>query len=74
MDRSLNRTLTSPRLPRRVRVGAPNFLSRMLEVWQQRQALARLDAHARRDLGLSDAEIDIETARPIWDVPNHWRL
>ena len=35
-------------------------------LWRQRRALARLDAHARRDLGLSEADIQRELARPVW--------
>lgn len=37
-------------------------------VWRQRRCLARLDAAARRDLGLSEAEIQRELDRPIWPL------
>ncbi|MEQ9261430.1 MAG: hypothetical protein RIG84_20270 [Roseovarius sp.] len=39
----------------------------------QRRALRRLDAAAREDLGLSPEEIDRESRRVFWDVPEHWR-
>lgn len=47
---------------------------RIFGVWRQRQHLNRLDAHMRRDIGISDAEVHREVERPIWDVPTTWRL
>lgn len=41
-------------------------------VWRQRRALAELPAHLREDVGLTEADIHREAARPIWDVPGHW--
>jgi uncharacterized protein YjiS (DUF1127 family) len=38
----------------------------------QRRALARLDAHLLRDLGLDAERVAAECARPAWDVPSHW--
>ncbi|KPQ17090.1 MAG: putative conserved small protein [Rhodobacteraceae bacterium HLUCCO18] len=43
-------------------------------VWRQRRALAGLPDHLRRDVGLTDAEIDREARRHLWDVPDHWRF
>lgn len=43
-------------------------------VWRQRRHLAGLDAHLRKDLGLGAADIIEETRRPVWDVPQRWRL
>ena len=51
------------------RIGTLSFLSAGLAAWRQRRALARLDAHARRDLGLSGYDVFTESARPIWNVP-----
>ncbi|WJY21621.1 DUF1127 domain-containing protein [Fontisubflavum oceani] len=59
-------------LPAR-QAGLFQLISTAFAVWRQRRALAALDANARRDLGLSNEEISIETARPIWDVPQTWR-
>jgi uncharacterized protein YjiS (DUF1127 family) len=36
--------------------------------------LAALPDHLRRDVGLTEAEIDREARRHLWDVPNHWRF
>ncbi|MEX3016217.1 DUF1127 domain-containing protein [Gymnodinialimonas hymeniacidonis] len=47
---------------------------RIFGVWRQRQHLDRLDAHMRRDIGVTDAQIHREVERPIWDVPTTWRL
>jgi uncharacterized protein YjiS (DUF1127 family) len=38
----------------------------------QRKALARLDAAALADIGVSPAQAEIEAARPLWDVPSNW--
>ena len=43
----------------------------MIKVWSERRALARLDESRLEDLGLSSAKAAQETARPIWDLPNH---
>jgi uncharacterized protein YjiS (DUF1127 family) len=40
---------------------------------KQRDALKKLDETALRDLGLTRAEADAESSRPIWDVPASWR-
>lgn len=49
------------------------LLQRIIGVWRQRQHLDRLDAHMRRDIGLSDTQISQEVQRPMWDVPHTWR-
>lgn len=48
-------------------------LSRILDVWRQRQHLQSLDAAALDDIGLSRKDATREANRPIWDVPAHWR-
>ncbi len=40
---------------------------------RQRNALAKLDDDALRDIGLTRSEAMTEAARPAWDVPSHWR-
>lgn len=46
---------------------------RVLAVWRQRRHLDRLDAHLRRDIGLSDAQVRREVDRTLWDAPSTWR-
>lgn len=45
-------------------------LLRVLLVWQdrwrQRQMLAEMDGRMLRDLGLSDCDVQSETAKPFW--------
>ncbi|QBY01098.1 DUF1127 domain-containing protein [Rhodophyticola sp. CCM32] len=67
-------TLTQRHVTHARRTGLNALILNAFAVWRQRRALAALDAHARRDLGLSDRQISIESARPIWDVPQNWRL
>ncbi|HLQ18739.1 MAG TPA: DUF1127 domain-containing protein [Tabrizicola sp.] len=40
---------------------------------QSRRALGKLEDHILRDIGLTRAEAEAEAARPVWDVPLHWR-
>lgn len=40
---------------------------------RQRRALARLDAAALRDIGLTAVQAQAEASRPVWDAPAHWR-
>lgn len=44
-------------------------LSTMFGTYMQRRALARLDANALADIGLTRAQAQTEAARPIWDLP-----
>lgn len=41
--------------------------------YRQRQTLANLDAFALADIGLTRADALTEAAKPIWDVPQHWK-
>ena len=47
-----------------------NFWS-MVKRWKershQRKQLAQLDTHLRTDIGLSDDQIEMETAKPFWE-------
>ncbi|MEL7253775.1 MAG: DUF1127 domain-containing protein [Pseudomonadota bacterium] len=45
----------------------------LFSLYRQRRALARLDAHALRDVGLTSHEADREAQRGFWDVPDHWK-
>lgn len=68
MAHSLARlTVFAPRRP-----GAVAYLKAAVAAWRQRRALERLDDNARRDLGLSFADVARESSRPVWDVPQSW--
>ena len=43
------------------------------ELQRSRRALARLDDHLLRDIGLTRAEAEAEVRRGTWDAPLHWR-
>ena len=56
------------------RTGIIGWIRTFLALDRQRRALAKLDAHLRDDLGLTEADIEREASRAPWDVPSHWRL
>lgn len=43
-----------------------------LAVARSRRDLARLDAAALEDIGMSAEQAQIEAARPLWDAPSRW--
>jgi len=49
-------------------------LRHVLDVWRSRRALARLDARALADIGISAKSAHSEARKPIWDVPGTWRV
>lgn len=49
-----------------------NRLSRALALWRQRRALARLDAAALQDIGVTRTAALTEARRPVWDAPANW--
>ncbi len=54
----------------------PNWLERLLTMFDVRRTrldLSRLSDAQLRDIGLTRDEIAAEIARPMWDVPAHWR-
>ncbi len=56
--------------------GSKFSLTRMKQafaVLRQRRQLAQLDNAALQDMGLSQADVDFELKRSVWDVPAHWR-
>ncbi|MEO0937988.1 MAG: DUF1127 domain-containing protein [Pseudomonadota bacterium] len=61
-----HRTHSAARGPR------PSFWT-LLALWRSRRALARLDARALKDIGLSAQDAAHEAAKPIWDVPHYWQ-
>jgi uncharacterized protein YjiS (DUF1127 family) len=42
------------------------WIVRTAETARQRRALARLDDRALRDIGLTRADVEAETAKPFW--------
>jgi len=50
------------------------LLGRMSATRRQRRALLRLDDALLRDIGQDHLSARAEASRPIWDVPQHWRL
>ncbi len=39
---------------------------------RERRALADLEPRMLRDLGLTEADVERERARPVWDAPAWW--
>ncbi|WP_238364212.1 DUF1127 domain-containing protein [Mesobacterium pallidum] len=66
MSRSLA-LLAPARAPRRMGLIA------MLALHRQRRQLAKLDAAALRDIGVSREAAKAEATRAPWDAPAHWR-
>ena len=52
--------------------GLVNAVQTRLDLWKTRRALARLDAHLLKDIGVSAEEARREADLTIWDVPNNW--
>jgi len=50
------------------------LLANGMALARQRRKLARLDASALFDMGISQAEALTEAQRPSWDAPKNWRL
>ncbi len=48
-------------------------LTRMIDIWRSRRALALVDSHRLEDIGLDVKTALTEESKPIWDVPAHWR-
>ncbi|MFY2825806.1 DUF1127 domain-containing protein [Ruegeria sp. MALMAid1280] len=44
-----------------------------LSLRRQRCTLARLDARALEDIGITREQAEAEAARPIWDAPEFWQ-
>jgi uncharacterized protein YjiS (DUF1127 family) len=70
----LTASRTLPVAGRSTTVSLGDRLAAVFAIWRQRRALASLPDHLRQDVGLTEAEIDREARRHIWDVPQHWRF
>jgi uncharacterized protein YjiS (DUF1127 family) len=68
------RSLSTRATPRRsLWSRALDRLGAMATFARHRKALAKLDPHLLRDIGLTTEEAQAELSRPLWDVPSHWR-
>jgi uncharacterized protein YjiS (DUF1127 family) len=70
---SIPRTTVALASKARRRQGFMALFWRLTGLRRQRAQLLRLDDRALRDIGLTRADAEDEAARPIWDVPRHWR-
>ena len=59
--------------PARPRRGLWRAMRRLGELARQRRALAEMEPHRLRDIGLDPEQARREAARPFWDAPEHWR-
>ena len=55
------------------RVPFTKWLVLAIETRKQRADLAKLDADQLHDIGVSPAQAQAESQRPLWDVPPTWR-
>jgi uncharacterized protein YjiS (DUF1127 family) len=54
---------------------ALSLLSRLVQaraLARQRKALATLDDAILKDIGITRFDAQRESARPVWDAPQHW--
>lgn len=58
---------------RPARAGLFRRILTALALHRSRARLADLPDHMLRDIGCTRAEAEAEAARPLWDVPDHWR-
>jgi uncharacterized protein YjiS (DUF1127 family) len=49
----------------------PTLMQRV-NLWASRRALAKLDARALNDIGVTRAEAIDEAGKTLWDVPKAW--
>ncbi len=47
-------------------------VAKRVSVWRTRRALARLDAHLLKDVGLTAEQARHEAELTLWDVPETW--
>ncbi|MEM1352320.1 MAG: DUF1127 domain-containing protein [Pseudomonadota bacterium] len=51
----------------------PFSLRQRLTLWKSRRALAKLDAHALADIGVTAEDALRESRLSVWDVPATWK-
>lgn len=57
---------------RKARLAPLAWVARAFQTRRERDALARLEGAALKDLGLTEGQARREADRPLWDVPAHW--
>lgn len=57
----------------RLRASVGLDLTRRLAVWRTRRSLAKLDARALEDIGVTPDAAAEEARLGLWDVPPSWR-
>jgi uncharacterized protein YjiS (DUF1127 family) len=65
---ALSRSAAAPRSG-----GLFSLLWRAASLRRQRAQVASMSDRMLADIGLTRAEALREAARPVWDVPGHWR-
>ncbi|KIC18789.1 DUF1127 domain-containing protein [Leisingera sp. ANG-Vp] len=65
-SRSAHCAAAKPRLALTARIGLH------LAAWRQRRQLAKLDARALEDIGVTRSEAETESRRSFWSAPDHW--
>jgi uncharacterized protein YjiS (DUF1127 family) len=68
-----SRSLTWLALPAISRLALLHHLAALRATAGQRRDLARLDAAALSDIGITATQARAEAQRPFWDVPPGWR-
>ncbi|WP_170753211.1 DUF1127 domain-containing protein [Ruegeria lacuscaerulensis] len=58
--------------PPRRRFGLKTLLD-AVSLYRQRGTLARLDARALEDIGITREQAEAEASRKIWDAPEFWQ-
>lgn len=64
---------SAPCAPGKPQLSLTARLSLHLAAWRQRRQLARLDARALEDIGVTRAQADAEARGGFWKAPDHWR-
>lgn len=54
------------------RFGLLKTVANMVQLHNERRALAALDADALADIGVSRKDALTEASRTAWDAPDHW--
>lgn len=68
-----SRSLSRLALPAVSLAALLQYLSARRATKRQRRDLARLDAAALADIGITAAQAQTEARRPLWDVTPSWR-
>lgn len=58
--------------PRAARFGLFARIAALHGLRRQRKLLAELDTHMLNDIGVTEAQAQKESRRPLWDAPANW--